>query len=188
MVVIGVAPPGFHGVIGGRTPDLFVPIAMQRQISPTWDALDDPQISWLSVLARLKPGMPREHAQAGMQTVFRPMLEELLARTGRMRSLKAEQEFLSMKLSLLPAVQGINEMRRQFQKPLVALMGMVGLVLLIACANVAGLLIARAAGRRKEVAIRLALGSGRKGIMRQLLVESLMLGLAGGVAGLLVGR
>jgi predicted permease len=188
MVVIGVAPFGFHGVIGGRTPDLFVPIAMQRQITPTWDALNDYEIAWLSVFARLKPGMSMAQAQAGMQTVFRPMLAELLARTGRMRSLKAEREFLSMKLSLLSAVQGINEMRRQFEKPLAALMGMVGLVLLIACANVAGLLIARAAGRRKEVAIRLALGAGQRGIVRQLLVESLVLGLAGGVAGLLVAR
>lgn len=188
MLVVGVAPPGFHGVIGGRTPDLFVPITMQRQIAPTWDALADYEIAWLSVFARLKPGLSVTQAQAGMQTVFRPMLEELLARTGRMRSRKAEEELLAMKLSLLSAVQGINEMRRQFQKPLVALMGMVGLVLLIACANVAGLLITRAAGRRKEVAIRLALGAGRRGIVRQLLVESLVLGLAGGAAGLLVAR
>lgn len=188
MVVIGITPPGFHSMISGRTPDLFVPIAMKRQITPTWDGLDDRRVAWLSVFARLKPGMSIGQAQAAMQTVFRPMLEEELARIGKMRSRKSEQEFLSMKLSLLEAVQGINEMRRHFEKPLVALMGMVGLVLLIACANVAGLLIARAAGRRKEIAIRLAMGAGRTGIVRQLLVESLVLGLAGGVAGLLVGR
>ncbi len=188
MIVIGVAPPGFHGVLSGQTPDLLAPIAMKREITPTWYGLDDRQDRWLNVFARLKPGTTRQQAAAAMEVLYRNISEDELAQMKHPLAPHGRQEFLSQKLELRPAAQGINPLRADWETPLVALMAMVGLVLLIACANVANLLLARAASRQKEFAIRLAIGAGRAAIVRQLAVESLMVALTGGLAGLLVAN
>ena len=185
MIVIGVAPAGFRGVLSGENPELFVPVAMKRAVTPTWDGLTDRRTRWLNILARLKPGVSPERAQAAMATVYRPVLESEV-RQYPVRSKRAEQLIVNQKLELQPAAQGINQLRQEWQKPLVALMALVALVLLIACANVANLLLARAASRRREMAIRLALGVGRVSLLRLLLVESLAISLAGGLLGLLV--
>jgi putative ABC transport system permease protein len=186
MAVIGVAPATFRGLVVGNTPDLFVPISMKREITPTWFALDDRQTSFLNVFARLKPGVRPEQAQAKTRVLFSGLLDELLAEAKRPRDSRLGRMLAELRLDLLPAAQGINELQIEFKSALLALMTMVGLVLLIACANVAGLVIARAAGRQREIAVRLALGARRAALARQFLVESVVLSVAGGLVGLLV--
>jgi predicted permease len=188
MIVLGVAPPAFHGVLAGDTPDVLVPIAMKREMTPTWGALDDRRVRWLNVFARLQPGTPRQQAGAAINVLYRSISEDELARMKEPPPERDRKGFLDQKLELRPAAQGINALRANWETPLIALMAMVGLVLLIACANVANLLLARAAGRRKEIAIRLALGATRVAIVRQLIVESFMVSVAGGMAGLVIAE
>ncbi|HVP45444.1 MAG TPA: ABC transporter permease [Bryobacteraceae bacterium] len=188
MVVIGIAPAGFHGVLSGDTPDLLLPIMMKREASPDWNSFDDRQYRWLNIFARLKPGVPTKQAEAAMQVLYRAASEEDLARMKNPLRAHARDEYLAQKLELRAAAQGINSLRADWETPLVALMAMVGLVLLIACANVANLMLARATGRQREIAIRLAVGADRWAIVRQLVVESLLIAGAGGLLGLLVAN
>ena len=185
MIVVGVAPAGFRGVLSGKNPDVYVPIAMKREVTPTWDGLTDRHDRWLNILARLRPGISPEQAQAAIQTVYRPIIESEV-KEYPVHSKRAEHLIREPETGTKPAAQGINQLQQHWEKPLVALMALVGLVLLIACANVANLLLARAASRRREMAIRLALGAGRRSLLRQFLIESLVLALAGGLLGLLV--
>jgi predicted permease len=160
---------------------------MMPQVTPLLGRfLLDRGVRWLNIFARLKPGMSRRQAEAAIDTVYHPIIEEELAQVGRLRNERERGRYLAQRIQLLGAAQGINELRTQWQTPLMALMAMVGLVLLIACANLAGLLAARAAARQKEIAIRLALGAGRWPIIRQLLLENGVLSIAGGLLGLLV--
>jgi predicted permease len=188
VVVIGVAEARFRGLRPGNTPDLYVPIAMQKAVKPTWDIMEDRSFRWLNIFARLKPDMPLARAQAATDVTYRAILEADMARSKDLQDPRHRDEFLQSKAQLKPAAQGINGLDEQFGKPLQVLMAMVGLVLLIACANVANLMLARAAGRQREIAIRLALGAGRARLLRQLLAEGLLVAIAGAALGLLIAH
>jgi predicted permease len=182
--VLGVVAAPFDGVFSGNEPQIYLPITMQRIFKPTWNAvLDDPQFRWLNIMARLAPGTSIARAQAPTDAAHRIGVEMELA---KQHASGAKADPAQYRLELRPAPQGINQFRRDQQTPLLALMAMAGLTLLIACANVASLTVARATARRREMSIRLAIGATRWNLVRQLLVEGVMLAAAGGALGLLV--
>lgn len=186
MTVIGVAARNFDGIDVGYSPKLWIPVAMKAEMTPGWDDMKERRSRWVNVFGRLKPGVSAKQAKAALQPFFHQMLEmEVKEPAFRNASPYTKEHFLKSYIDVLPGSRGRSELRRQFTTPLWVLMAIVAVVLLIACANLASLLIARAAARQKEIAVRLALGAGRGRIVRQLLVESLMLSLAGGLAGLL---
>ncbi len=185
MTVVGVARAGFTGVQIGQTPDVFIPMMMKAQITPTWDGLKEHKDFWLAILGRLKPGLTAKQAEAAFAPAYRGILEAELPLMGKW-SAETQQRFLDQKLQMTPGAQGRLILQRDAQAPLLVLLGMVGLVLLIACGNVANLLMARGAARQREIAIRMAIGAGRFRLIRQFLVESLLLSVLGSVVGLIV--
>jgi len=188
MTVVGVAPRGFTGLEVGGSYDLFTPLTNKAWMTPTWDDLQNRRSRWVNVMARLRPGIDPEQARAGANVAYSAILKEELASTYSDAGDRFRSRFAAKKLEFLPGLRGQSELRDRFQTPLVVLLGMVGVVLLIACANVANLLLARGASRQRELTIRLALGAGRGRVVRQLLVESLLLAFAGGGAGLLLSQ
>ena len=187
VLVVGVAPRGFRGLLTGRDPDFFAPLSMMGTISPGWDRNAQPDAYWLNILGRLRPGVSRKRADAMLLPLFHSLLQDELA---QMKDVDAEarQKILAKPLRVQPAAQGLNDLRAQWQTPLTVLMVMVGLVLLIACANVANLLVARATARQREIAIRLAVGAARWRLVRQLMAESGILAVAGGLLGLFLSE
>ncbi len=187
MTVVGVTEQGFSGVELGRTTQIFVPMMMKAQMTPGWDALDDRRWRWVNAFGRLKPGVTAQQAKASLQPFYHSILEmEVKEAAFRNAEPAVRQKFLKNIIDVLPGSQGRSYLRRQLTTPLWLLMAITGGVLLIACANVANLLVAKATSRQKEIAIRLAIGAGRARIIRQLLVESLALSTIGGGLGLLL--
>ena len=184
MTIVGVAAPGFSGFDLGRPADLFAPLMMDSALTPTWKGLNDWRERWLHVSGRLRPGVTPERVAAVLDVTYRGLLEEDL-KTVRVRFSPEERaEFLGKPLEVLPAAKGRSQLRTDFSSPLLALMAMVAVVLLIACVNVANLMMARASTQQQEVAVRLALGAGRFRLVRQRLTESLVLAGAGTLVGL----
>ncbi|MGH9336652.1 MAG: ABC transporter permease, partial [Vicinamibacteria bacterium] len=183
MTVLGVARRGFHGVDVGRALDVFVPLSMKPLMTPTWDHLDNRRTNFLHVFARLREGISLGEAEASVNVLYRSVLERDLGAMPDPGE-RFEKEYRAKPLYFRPGVRGISELRDEYQTALIVLHGMLGLVLVIVCANVANLLVARSAGRRKEIAIHLALGASRFALARRLWVESLVLALAGGLLGL----
>ena len=187
MTVVGVAQQGFEGVELGYTPQVFVPVMMKAQMTPNWDDMKERRSRWVNVFGRLKPGVTLSQAKASLQPFFHSMLEqEVKEKAFNDASAYSRQQFLKSYIDVLPGSQGRSEVRRMLATPLWVLLCITAGVLLIACANVANLLIAKATARQKEMAIRLSLGASRGRIISQLLVESLLLSLLGGAAGLVL--
>jgi len=186
MTIVGVSQAGFTGIQVGQIPDIFVPLTMKGQMTPIRNGLDDWNDSFLAVLARRKPGVSLEQAQAGINVDYPGLLEQQLASLSHVSD-KERKEFLSKKIVLAAGAQGRTVTQRDSGPALMALFAMVALVLLIACTNVANLLLAKAAARQREFAIRSALGATPGRMMRQLLVESFLCALGGGVLGLIFG-
>ncbi len=185
--VVGVARPGFDGVEVGRPTQVFVPILMKAQITPTWNALDERIWRWVRVFARLRPGVSADQAHAAVEPVFKTLLEKDVATRDFSSASDAQRKrYLANPFTVTEASRGRSGLRRALTTPLWVLMATAAGVLLIACANIANLLLARGAARQREMAVRLALGATRGRLASQLLVESLMLACAGGIAGLAI--
>src|SRR5215475_1636581 len=188
FTIIGVTPPEFFGVEVGRSPDIFAPVMMAPQFidAPPGSnsILEADNYRIFTLFGRLKPGVTETQALAGLEAPFRQVRDELAKAFSGGKPWVAEQ-ISRETLSVTSFSGGLSQLRRQFSKSLLILMSVVVVVLLIACANLANLLLARASGRKKEIAVRLCLGARRGRLIRQLLTESLMLAIIGGILGLL---
>jgi len=185
MTIVGVSAAGFNGLDPSNAPQIRVPIQMKPIMTPGWDAIGDRRSQWIHMFGRMKPGYTVQSAQASLQPLFLQILQDELTKP-ELRDLSkfSRDRFLGRKIRIETAAGGYSELRQSYKTPLIVLMCMVGLVLLISCFNVANLLIARAVARQKEVAVRLAVGASRRQLVGQLLIESLLLSVAGAAAGL----
>jgi predicted permease len=183
FTIVGVAPPGFAGTLQvGTVADVYIPIAHEGLLNPPADGerspIDDPGQWWLQIMGRLRPAVDAQQARAELATRL----------DWHARALAAGREVDIPRLRVEPGGRGPNELRSELEQPLRLLSALVGLVLAIACSNLANLLLARTRARQREIAMRLALGASRARIVRQMLTESAVLALAGGAAGLLVAN
>jgi predicted permease len=186
FTIVGVVQPGFHSVVAGETPGLFVPASVKSIITPRWQDFEDRQSHWITIVGRLKPGESLQQAQAGLDPLCHAIRAEELKQFGY-HSERTRRLFLDEShIQLLNSARGFSPLRDQIGTPLVILMGMVSLLVLMACVNISSLLLVRAAGRTREMAVRYAMGAGRWQIVRQLLLEGLLLGTVGGAFGLLL--
>ena len=187
MTIVGVARKGFVTEMPGTVPDVFVPISMKAQMTPDFDGFKNRKDYWVSLIARLKPGGTLQQAETAINVTYREELEQDIALLSH-PSPDYLQRFKAKHIVLKPGAYGRGSLREDGRRPLTLLMAMTVLVLLIACANVANLQLARAAARAREVAVRLAMGASRAQLVRQLLAESCLVAVAGGLLGLVVAH
>lgn len=186
FTVIGIMPPSFFGETVGERPDIWLPLGMQPVVLPGRDWLHDDPVSlqkamWLHVFGRLKPDVSPDQAQAAANVVFQQGLSAYYATAP---TEEVRRNLLNQRLRVQSASTGASGIRREFGQPLTIMLAAAGLVLLIACANLGNLMLARATARTREIAVRIALGARRGDLVRQWLTESIMIALTGGVAGL----
>ncbi len=186
VTIVGVTGPEFRGLLSGGAPDLYMTLAMRKQMIPGLYRIPLPErmVRHLNLLARLRPGASRVQAEEAMRLVFQSIIEEELAQFAN--RIRDPEEFRERRMLLIPALQGIHTLRERVEEPLISVVALVGLVLLIACVNLAGLLMARGLARSRELAVRTAVGASRLQILRQSLLESSIVAVAGGLAGLLI--
>jgi predicted permease len=182
FTIAGVTPPWYTGEIVGTNADMWIPISMQQILMPNRPMLDETQTFWLLLIGRRHAGVSFEQAQSRFTPVLRSLLKEQAVNS----TIAARMDTITVPIS--SGARGLSRVRASFKGPLIALLGGVGVLLLIICANVASLLLARAVARAKEMSVRLALGAARARLMRQMLTEGVVLALCGAAAGLLVAR
>jgi predicted permease len=192
VTVVGVAPRGFDGTTLGVQPLVYLPLSMTPQVAHTMDGMvnfdTNRRFYWLYAFGRIPPGSDIERARRTINAAYRPIITEVEAPIQEGLTDKEMAAFRDAKLELEPAARGQSGLERQVRTPLVLLFAVAGVVLLIACANIASLLLVRGASRGMEVAVRLSLGAGRRRVIMQLLTESMVLAVLGGVAGLVVAH
>jgi predicted permease len=186
FTIIGVTPKGFYGTVFGDGPDVYVPLALKPKLTPGWDGRKDWEDYWLYLLARVGEQSPRTVAEQRLNAVYAPLISQQ-AKSTKAGDRKYRERMAASRLRLQDGSRGFSSEREGMKTPMVILMCCTGLVLLIAAANAANLLLAKAAQRAKELAIRVALGAGRARIMRQLLLEAILLSIGAGIVGLLAG-
>lgn len=186
FTIVGVTPRGFYGTVFGDGPDVYVPLALKPKLTPGWDGRQEWEDYWLYLLARVNERTPRQVAEERLNAVYAPLIGEQ-AKTTKIGDEKYRSRMAASRLKLKDGSRGFSAERESMRTPTIILMCCTGLVLLIAAANAANLLLARAAQRGKELAIRVALGAGKRQIVRQLMLEAVLLSLAAGCAGLILG-
>ncbi|HEV2422457.1 MAG TPA: ABC transporter permease [Candidatus Acidoferrales bacterium] len=180
--IVGVAQQGFQGTTVGESPDVWIPLQMADAVSRGPHKVNDKMYRWLDIIARLEPGVTMTKAQADVNVVLKTLLGDY---AGAAPPASRLDDIRKAHITLNSAATGISFLRQEFSKPLWMLMGIVGFVLLIACANIANLLLARSTMRRREMAMRMALGAGRSRLFRQMVTEGLLLAVLGGATGML---
>ena len=181
FTVIGVAPPEFYGIEVGRTFDVAVPLGTEPIIRGAESSLDRRSSWWLRIVARLAPGQTVDVAEARLAAFHPGLREATMPQDWRPQD---QQTYIAQPLKLMPGASGISGLRTRYSRPLFVLLGIVALVLLIACANMANLMLAQSTARQRELAIRLSLGASRWAVARQLLIESLLLAFFGSAVGI----
>ena len=185
--VIGITPPGFYGTEMARNPDIRVPMMMATVFRPVpANRLQNPRHRWMTVLARRKPEVTVAQAQASLDILYHQVLEAELQELGASVNAHDKERSLASRIQLVPGNQGFAHLRTEMERPLLLMFCVTGIVLLVACANLANLLLARNAKRKQEISVRLAIGAGRGRLIRQWLTESLLLSVLGGCAGIVV--
>jgi putative ABC transport system permease protein len=188
LTIVGVAPRGFSGTTLGNEPKVFVPLTMRSLMTPGWKGFDNRRTYWAYLFGRLKPGITIEQARVSLNGLYKPIITDVEAPLQKGMSDQTLARFKAKPIEVESGYRGQSSIHREAKIPLAFLMTVTGIVLLIACANIANLLLARGAGRATEMAIRLSLGAGRRQLLAQLLTESFVLAVLGGVAGLVVAR
>ena len=186
FTIVGVSAPGFHSAIWGETPEVFVPITMQRTVLPEWTYLNDRQAYWLNLIGRLRPGMNSSQASASLNALFISLRRAEFPQLHDQSESERKQFIDSAHINLEAGAQGFSPLRDEVRVPLAIIMGMALLIIAMAIVNVASLLLVRAATRVREFSMRYALGATNTQILRQLLAEGMLLGLAGAAIGLLL--
>ena len=188
FTIVGVAPEGFEGTTVGRRPVIYVPISMRGKVSPGWDQFEERRSYWVYVFARRKPDVSLEQARVAINAIYSPIINDVEAPLQKGMSDPTMVQFRAKKITVEDGRRGQSSVHRDTRTPMLMLFAITGIVLLTACANIANLLLARAAGRSLEMSVRLSLGAARRHLLAQLLTESLLLAAMGGVASLLVAK
>jgi predicted permease len=188
MTVVGVTPRGFNGTTLGQNPDVFVPLTMRGLVNPGFNGFENRRQYWAYVFGRLKPGISREQATVAINGPYRAILNDVEAPLQKGMSEQTMARFKTKEITTEAGHRGQSSFDNEARTPLTILLVVTGTVLLIACANIANLLLVRGAGRAAEMAVRLSIGANRRQLITQLLAESIMLAAFGAIAGLFVAK